>query len=60
MVAIHFRKVHVTKQTLDMLGGIYIYELGTDAARNDTLLQNNSIETYLISPQYFGEANVSF
>lgn len=57
---LYYSKVHVSKQTLDMLGDNYIFELGTDAAKNDTLLQKNNIETYLISPQYLSEANVSF
>lgn len=56
---IAFRKVHVTKQTLDLLDDQYIYEDGTLAARDDSLLQRNGIVTYLISPQYLAESNVN-
>lgn len=54
------RKVHVTRQTLDLLDGEYFYEPGTKTAKEDPLLVNNEIETYLISPQYYGgDAQVS-
>lgn len=53
-----YRKVHVTQQTLDLLEGEYFYEPGTKAAKNDPLLVNNDIETFLISPQYYGDVNV--
>lgn len=53
------RKVHVTRQTLDLLDGEYFYEPGTKSAKEDPLLVNNEIETYLISPQYYGDAQVS-
>lgn len=52
------RKVHVTQQTLDLLDGEYFYEPGTKTAKNDPLLVNNDIETFLISPQYYGDVNV--
>lgn len=55
---IQYRKVHITKQTLDLLDNQYIYENGTLAARNDLLFQRNGIVTYLISPQYLTESNV--
>lgn len=45
-----FRKVHITKQTLDMLNGQYPYDKGTEKARNDPLLLANGIQTYLITP----------
>lgn len=53
-----YRKIHVTKQTLDLLDDQYIYEAGTDKARDDPFLIKNNIETFLISPQYFSNPNV--
>lgn len=52
------RKVHVTRQTLELLDGEYFYELGTESAKKDPLLVNNDIETFLISPHYYGELQV--
>lgn len=49
-----FRKVHITRQTLDLLEDQYFFELGTEMAKNDPVLSKNGIETYLISPQYYG------
>lgn len=51
--------MHVTKQTLEMLDGKYMYGAGTEKARQDPFLQSNDIETFLISPQYFQENHVS-
>lgn len=52
-------KVHVTRQTLEMLDDQYLFEPGTEKARQCPLLQRNNIETFLISPQYFVDTNVS-
>lgn len=48
----------MTRQTLNLLDGEYFYEPGTKAAKNDPLLVNNDIETFLISPQYYGDSQV--
>lgn len=53
-------KVHVTRQTLEMLDDQYLFEPGTEKARQCPLLQRNNIETFLISPQYFVDTNVSW
>lgn len=47
-------KVHITRQTLDLLEDQYFFEPGTEMAKNDPVLTKNGIETYLISPQYYG------
>lgn len=53
------RKVHVTRQTLEMLNDQYVYEPGTEKARNCELFKRNGIETFLISPQqFYFDANV--
>uniref|UniRef100_A0A336KF75 adenylate cyclase n=1 Tax=Culicoides sonorensis TaxID=179676 RepID=A0A336KF75_CULSO len=46
-------KVHVTAQTLAMLENEYIYEDGTEAAKNDPTLKSFNIQTYLIGPHYY-------
>lgn len=51
-------KVHVTKQTLDLLDDKYMYECGTEKAKCDPFLRKNEIQTFLISPQYSTGANV--
>lgn len=43
-----------------MLDGEYAYEIGTEEARMDKLLQKNGIETFLISPQFYLEVNVCY
>lgn len=48
------RKVHITRQTLELLEDQYFFEPGTEMAKNDPVLSKNDIETYLISPQYYG------
>lgn len=50
----------MTGQTLELLDDEYFYEPGTKAAKMDRLLVNNDIETFLISPQYYGDARVSW
>ncbi|KAJ6633133.1 Adenylyl cyclase X E, partial [Pseudolycoriella hygida] len=50
-------KVHITKQTLDMLDGKYICDIGTEKAAQDPFLRKNGITTFLISPQYSTEYN---
>lgn len=47
-------KVHITKQTLDLLEDQYFFEPGTEMAKKDPVLIRNNIETFLISPQYYG------
>lgn len=51
-------KVHVTKQTLELLDDQYMYEPGTDKAKEDPFLIKNNIETFLISPQYYTNLQV--
>lgn len=46
-------KVHVTKQTLDLLEGEYMYEDGTKEAKNDPILKQHNIQTYLIGAHYY-------
>lgn len=54
-------KVHITQQTLDLLEDQYFFEPGTEMAKKDSLLINNKINTFLISPQYYGgDFNASF
>lgn len=53
-------KVHITKQTLDLLDDQYLFEPGTKIAKTDEFLLKNNIETFLISPQYYGDFHVSF
>lgn len=48
----------MTRQTLELLDGEYFYEPGTKGAKSDPLLLNNEIETFLISPQYYGDSQV--
>lgn len=55
-----FSKIHVTKQTLDLLDDQYIYEPGTDKAKQDEFLMKNNIETFLIAPQYYTNPQVSW
>lgn len=55
------RKVHITQKTLELLEDRYFFEPGTDMAKNDPILKRNNIETFLISPQYYGsDSHVSF
>jgi hypothetical protein len=44
------RKVHVSGQTLELLGGEYEHAAGTEAAKVDEFLARNKIKTYLITP----------
>lgn len=55
--SINYRKVHVTAQTLELLEGEYIYEDGTEKAKEEPTLKKNNIQTFLICPQ--PENNVS-
>lgn len=43
----HFRRIHITKATLNYLNGDYDVEQGTGGDRNAYLKKHN-IETYLI------------
>jgi adenylate cyclase len=45
-------------QTLELLDGEYIYEEGTDAAKNDPILQSYNIHTFLIVPQFYEDPHV--
>ncbi len=45
-------KIHITNSTLDYLHGEYAVEDGTEEAKNDKLLMENKIKTFLISPRY--------
>ncbi|XP_055322091.1 adenylyl cyclase X E-like isoform X2 [Sitodiplosis mosellana] len=47
-------KVHITQQTLELLEDQYFFEPGTEMAKKDPVLIRNNIETFLISPQYYG------
>uniref|UniRef100_A0A182SF05 adenylate cyclase n=1 Tax=Anopheles maculatus TaxID=74869 RepID=A0A182SF05_9DIPT len=44
-------KVHVTMQTLELLDGEYIFEEGTQQAKEDPILVKHNIQTFLIVPQ---------
>lgn len=48
-------KVHITGQTLELLDGEYIYEEGTQAAKDDPILRKNNIQTFLIGPHYYSD-----
>uniref|UniRef100_A0A7G3AB74 adenylate cyclase n=2 Tax=Lutzomyia longipalpis TaxID=7200 RepID=A0A7G3AB74_LUTLO len=43
-------KLHITHQTLRLLRGNYIFTDGTEKAKNDPILQENGIKTFLITP----------
>lgn len=52
--------MHITRQTLELLDdNNYLFEMGTDKAKEDPFLQKNKIETFLISPQYYADSSVS-
>lgn len=53
-----FSKVHVSQQTLALLKDEYNYENGTDVAKNDKMLNENNIKTFLITPTFDTEATV--
>lgn len=53
------RKVHVSRQTLELLNGEFQYESGSLNARNDPVLLKNNIETFLISPKFKKDVNNS-
>ncbi|XP_016966498.1 adenylyl cyclase X E [Drosophila biarmipes] len=40
--------VHISSRTLTLLDNHYVYEEGTDSAKNDPLLQHANLSTYLI------------
>ncbi|XP_055841976.1 adenylyl cyclase X E [Episyrphus balteatus] len=46
-------RVHVSQQTLELLDGEYMYEEGTQMAKEDEVLNKYQIRTYLIKPQRF-------
>lgn len=46
---VSFRRVHITKETLDCLDGEYEIEPGHGCERN-SYLRDHNIETYLIVP----------
>lgn len=52
-------KVHITKQTLDLLDEDYRITHGTEEAQNDPFLKEREIETFLISPQFEDHNEVS-
>lgn len=59
-IKFHSSKVHITRQTLELLEEQYFFEPGTEKAKNDPLLIKNGIETFLISPHYYSsDSNVS-
>ncbi|XP_055382596.1 adenylyl cyclase X E [Condylostylus longicornis] len=41
-------RVHVSRQTLELLEGFYPYEMGTEEAKKDEVLRRSNIETFLI------------
>lgn len=43
-------RVHVSEQTLKLLDGEFLYEEGTEKARNDEVLRKYQIRTFLIKP----------
>lgn len=52
-------KIHITNKTLALLNGEYAVEDGTQAARDDPLLNKYGIQTYLISPEFSDEVKIS-
>lgn len=52
-------KVHITKQTLDLLNNQFTIEPGTEKAKTDPVLVKNNITTYLISSRHKLEKSVS-
>ncbi|XP_034656190.1 adenylyl cyclase X E [Drosophila subobscura] len=44
--------VHISNHTLSLLNDEYLYEEGTDSARNDPVLQKAEISTYLVSGRH--------
>lgn len=42
----------MTEQTLELLNNEYLYESGTENAKNDAFLVRNNIKTFLISPTF--------
>ncbi|SPP87635.1 adenylyl cyclase X E-like [Drosophila guanche] len=45
-------KVHISNHTLSLLNDEFLYEEGTDSARNDPVLQKAEIYTYLVSSRH--------
>uniref|UniRef100_A0A1L8DZY7 adenylate cyclase n=2 Tax=Nyssomyia neivai TaxID=330878 RepID=A0A1L8DZY7_9DIPT len=43
-------KLHITQQTLRLLRGNYVFTEGTEKAKNDPILLENDIKTFLIAP----------
>ncbi|XP_059613279.1 adenylyl cyclase X E-like isoform X2 [Phlebotomus argentipes] len=43
-------KLHITQQTLELLRGNYQFTEGTQKAKNDPILQEHGIKTFLIAP----------
>ncbi|GAB0100963.1 Adenylate cyclase [Sergentomyia squamirostris] len=42
--------LHITQQTLSLLRGNYVYREGTEKAKNDAMLKEHGIKTFLIAP----------
>lgn len=53
-----FRRVHITKETLKYLDGMYKVEPGNGGERN-AYLKDHNIETFLIVPDDVGVSYVS-
>ena len=51
-------RVHITKETLENLGGMYVVEPGNGGERN-AYLKEHAIETFLIVPEEGGITYVS-
>ncbi|XP_017135716.1 adenylyl cyclase X E-like [Drosophila miranda] len=45
-------KVHISNRTLNLLNDEYVYEDGTDNAKNDLILQKAEVTTYLVSSRH--------
>ena len=48
MCLYNFRKIHITRATLDALGGAYVVEAGSERPRNTYLEEHGVLETFFI------------
>uniref|UniRef100_A0A1B0D5W6 adenylate cyclase n=1 Tax=Phlebotomus papatasi TaxID=29031 RepID=A0A1B0D5W6_PHLPP len=52
-------KLHISQQTLNLLRGNYVFTEGTEKAKNDPILNEHNIKTFLITPPMTPESIVS-